>query len=95
MAERISRVFSGILPEKQNADNLEGSSVIMDKIALALVTVGALNWGCVGIFRFDLVAWLCGGATSMLSRVVYTLVGIAGVWCISLLFRDTEAEREH
>ena len=66
--------------------------MIMDKIALALATIGALNWGCVGIFRFDLVAWICGGATSVLSRVVYTLVGIAGVWCISLLFRDTEAE---
>ncbi len=69
--------------------------MIVDKIALTLATIGALNWGLVGIFRFDLVAWLCGGAAGLLSRVVYTQVGIAGVWCISLLFRDTEAEREH
>ena len=69
--------------------------MLMDRIALALTIIGGINWGSIGLFRFDLVAWLCGGAAGLLSRVVYTLVGIAGVWCISLLFRDTEAEREH
>jgi len=68
--------------------------MIMDKIMLTLAVIGALNWGCIGIFKFDVVAWLCGGQTSTLSRVIFTLVGLAGVWCISLLFRNREEERE-
>ena len=59
----------------------------LDTIALILSIVGSLNWGLVGIFQFDLVAWLFGGQGSVVSRVIYTLVGIAGLWCISLLFR--------
>lgn len=59
----------------------------MDTIALILSIIGSLNWGLVGIFRFDLVAWIFGGQDAVLSRVVYTLVGLAGIWCISLLFR--------
>lgn len=62
----------------------------MDKFALVLVIVGALNWLLVGLFQFDLVAAIFGGQDALLSRVVYTLVGIAGVWCISLLFRDRD-----
>ena len=65
--------------------------MIMDKISLILVIIGALNWGSVGIFGFDFVSWLCGGSGSMIARVVFTLVGLAGVWCISLLFREREA----
>ena len=61
---------------------------LMDRIALILTVVGGINWGLVGIFRFDLVAWLFGGQTAVVSRIVYTLVALAGVWCISLLFRD-------
>ena len=60
---------------------------MLNKIALTLVIIGAVNWGLVGLFRFDLVAWLFGGQTAIISRVVYTLVGLAGLWCISLLFR--------
>ena len=63
--------------------------MIIDKIALILVIIGGLNWGSIGIFGFDLVAALFGGSTSALSRVIFTLVGLAAVWCISLLFRDT------
>ena len=63
---------------------------MLDKIALALTIVGALNWGSIGLFRFDLVSWIFGGQTAILSRIVYTLVALAGVWCISLLFRETE-----
>ena len=66
---------------------------MFDKIALVLLIIGGLNWGLVGIFSFDLVAWLFGGQGAMLSRIVYTLVALAGIWCISLLFRDTEATR--
>ncbi len=60
----------------------------MDKTALTLTIIGALNWALVGIFQFDLVAWIFGGQTAIWSRIIYTLVGLAGVWCISLLFRD-------
>ena len=69
--------------------------MIMDRIALILAIVGGLNWGSVGLFRFDLVAYLFGGQTSTASRVVYTLVGLSAVWCISLLFREREDLDEH
>ena len=68
--------------------------MVMDKIMLTLAIIGALNWGCVGVFKFDVVAWLCGGQTSTFSRVIFTLVGLAGVWCITLLFRNREEERD-
>ena len=61
--------------------------MIMDRIALILTIIGGLNWGSIGLFRFDLVAFLFGGQTSTVSRVVYTLVGLSAVWCITLLFR--------
>ena len=64
--------------------------MIIDRIALILTVIGALNWGSIGIFNFDLVSWLCGGSMSLLSRIVYTLVDLAGIWCISLLFRSNE-----
>ena len=63
----------------------------MNKLALALTIVGGINWGLVALFRFDLVAWIFGGSGSLLARIVYTLVGLAAVWCISLLFRDNAA----
>ena len=65
---------------------------MLDRLSLILVIVGALNWGSVGLFRFDLVAWLCGGADSVVARIIYTVVALAGIWCISLLFRPREAE---
>jgi uncharacterized membrane protein YuzA (DUF378 family) len=65
--------------------------MIMDRIALILTVVGALNWGSIGLFQFDLVAWICGGQSSLLSRIIYAVVGLAGVWCISLIFRARES----
>jgi uncharacterized membrane protein YuzA (DUF378 family) len=65
---------------------------IIDRIALALTVIGGVNWGLVGIFRFDLVAWLCGGQTAVLARIIYTLVGISALWCLALLFRDWDDE---
>ncbi len=59
----------------------------MDTLALILSIVGSLNWGLVGIFQFDLVAWLFGGTGSVVSRILYTVIGLAGLWCITLLFR--------
>ena len=73
----------------------EDSSMIIDRIALILAIVGGLNWGSIGIFRFDLVAWLFGGQTSSVSRVIYTLVGLAALWCISLLFRETDRAEDN
>lgn len=62
---------------------------MLDKIALTLLIIGGLNWGSVGIFQFDLVAWICGGQTGIISRIVYILVGLSAIWFITLLFRDT------
>ncbi len=67
----------------------------MDRIALILVIVGALNWLLVGLFQYDLVAALFGGQAALVSRIVYTLVGLAGIWSVSLLFRDRERAGEH
>lgn len=65
---------------------------VLDRIALALVIIGALNWGAVGLFRFDCVAALFGGQAAPISRIIYALVGLAGLWCITILFRDAPAE---
>lgn len=59
----------------------------MDTIALILSIIGSLNWGLVSLFKFDLVAWLFGGQAAVFSRIIYGLVGLAGLWCITLLFR--------
>ncbi|MDY4138390.1 MAG: DUF378 domain-containing protein [Eubacteriales bacterium] len=64
---------------------------MMDTVSLLLVIIGAVNWLLVGVFQFDLVAWLFGGQGAILSRIIYSLVGIAGLWCISLLFKDRKA----
>ncbi len=63
---------------------------MLDRIALILVTIGALNWGSIGLFKFDLVAWLFGGQAAIMSRIIYVIVALAGIWCISLLFRENE-----
>lgn len=62
----------------------------MDRVSLVLVILGALNWGSVGIFKTDLIALMFGGSAMTVSRVFYTIVGLAGIWCISLLFRDRD-----
>lgn len=68
--------------------------MMMDKISLVLVIVGAINWALIGIFQFDLVAYLFGGQAAVVSRIIYTLVGAAGLWCISLLFGEHAAVKE-
>ena len=65
--------------------------MIMDRIALLLTILGALNWGSIGLFQFDLVAWICGGPATLLARIIYTVVGLAGIWCISLVFRSRDS----
>ncbi len=69
--------------------------MFMDRVALILTIIGALNWGSIGLFQFDLVAWIGGGTDGTLSRIIYTLVALAGIWCISLLFREREVTVEH
>ena len=62
--------------------------MIADIVALVLVIVGAVNWGSVGLFGIDLVATLFGGQMALMSRIIYSLVGLAGIWCITLLFKE-------
>ena len=66
---------------------------MLDRISLVLIIIGAINWGLVGLFQFDLVTWMFGSPAAILSRVVYTLIALSGIWAISLLFRDSETER--
>ena len=66
----------------------------MDKVSLILVIMGALNWASIGIFGFDFIGAMFGGQTATVSRIIYTIVGLAGIWCVSLLFREREAVEE-
>lgn len=62
----------------------------MDRISLALIIIGALNWGSIGLFQFDIIAWIFGGQAAAVSRVLYVIVALAGIWCLSILFKRTE-----
>ncbi len=64
----------------------------MDSLALILAIIGAVNWGLVGFARFDLVAWIFGGQLAAVSRIIYAAVGLAGLWCITLLFRRSKKQ---
>ena len=63
---------------------------MLDRLALILIIIGAINWGSVGLFQFDIVAWIFGGSAAIISRIIYILVALGGIWSISLLFRDSE-----
>ncbi|MBR3768493.1 MAG: DUF378 domain-containing protein [Clostridia bacterium] len=63
---------------------------MLDKLALLLVIIGAINWGSIGLFQFDIVGWIFGGQSAIISRIIFTVVALAGIWCISLLFRENE-----
>ncbi len=62
---------------------------MLDRIALVLLIIGGINWGSIGLFRFDIVSWIFGGQTAVASRIIYTIVGLAALWCVSLLFRPS------
>ena len=68
---------------------------MLDRTSLVITILGAINWLLVGLFQFDLVAYICGGQAAVVSRVIYTIVGIAGLWCISLLFRERTPVESH
>lgn len=61
---------------------------MLDRTSLILTIIGGINWLLVGLFQFDLVAYICGGQGALISRIIYTIVGVASLWCISLLFRE-------
>jgi len=63
---------------------------MLDKIALIILVIGGINWGAIGLFQFDIVSWICGGQDAVLARIIYTLVALSAIWCISLLFRENE-----
>ena len=67
----------------------------MDTLSLILLIIGALNWGRIGIFQFDVVAAIFGGMSTVVARIIYTLVGLAGIWGISLLFRRDDIRHAH
>ena len=68
---------------------------MIDTVSLLLTIIGGINWLLVGVFQFDLVAWIFGGQGSLWARIVYTVVALAGIWCISLLFRSREEIEGH
>ena len=68
--------------------------MLIDRIALAVLIIGGINWGSVGLFKFDIVGWIFGGVDSIGARIVYVLVALCALWCISLLFREREPSEE-
>lgn len=67
---------------------------IINRIALILTIIGGINWGSIGLFKFDIVAWICGGQDAVVARIIFTLVGMAAIWCISLLFTHNKFVEE-
>ena len=63
---------------------------MLDTISLLLTIIGGVNWLLVGVFQFDLVAWIFGGQAALISRIIYTVIGAAALWCITLLFKNME-----
>ena len=68
--------------------------MIIDKIALSILLIGGINWGSVGIFNFDIVGWIFGGTSSIGARIIYVIVGLCALWCVSLLFRENALSEE-
>ena len=68
---------------------------VLNNIALILTIIGGINWGSIGLFKFDIVAWICGGQDAIFARIIYAIVGLAAVWCISLLFGKGKKNTVH
>ena len=96
MADRSFRaVIKWIAAQRVSEKDGQINMMIINKIALAIAIIGTLNWGLVGLFSFDLVAWISGGADTILARIIYVAVALAGIWCISLLFHNEDEVVEH
>lgn len=63
---------------------------MLDRIALTILIIGGINWGSIGLFNFDIVSWIFSGSAYIVARIIYTLVGLCALWCISILFRREE-----
>lgn len=63
---------------------------MLDRIALIGLIIGGINWGSVGLFKFDIVSWICGGSDNLVARIIFSVVGLCALWCVSLLFRERE-----
>lgn len=68
--------------------------MIIDRISLLLLIVGGINWGSIGLFNFDIVGWIFGGTETIGARIIYVIVALCALWCISLLFRERVSEEE-
>ncbi len=66
----------------------------MNKVALVISIIGSLNWGLMGLFKFDLVGWIFGGTFSIVARIIFVIVALAGIWCINLLFKKLDFREE-
>ena len=89
--DRVSRREKNRIKPRLSAQTAWRKGVdVMDRFSLLLVIIGAINWGLVGLFQFDLIAFLFGGQAALVSRVLYTIVGAAGLWSISMLFSPRE-----
>ena len=87
MDKRRKNLFKTKYRNNKNEKQL-GDENMIDKISLILVIIGAINWGSIGLFKFDIVGWIFGGQDAIVSRIIFTIVALAGIWCISMLFRD-------
>lgn len=88
--EKFCCVNKSIKAVNNISDKEKGVTMMLDKLALILVIIGAINWGSIGLFQFDIVGWIFGGQSAVVSRIIFTVVALAGIWCISLLFRENE-----
>ena len=86
--------FLSFVHNNTDGKNVKGR-ISMDIIAMILLIIGGINWGSIGIFQFDIIAWAFGSQAEIISRIIYTLVGLSAIWCISLLFRDNDIVERH
>lgn len=75
--------------------NSQKGGFFVDILSLILIVVGGLNWGLVGIFGFDLVAWLFGGSGTFLARSVYIIIALAACWAVTMLFRKPKLSESY
>ena len=92
--EEVNSEIMDLYKEHKKRGSSKEEFLMIDRIALLLLIIGGINWGLVGIFQFDLVAFLFGGAAAILSRIIYVLVAISAIWCISLFFKDNRLVTE-
>ena len=63
---------------------------MLDRLALIILIIGGLNWGSIGLFNFDIVSWIFSGSAHIVARIIFTIVGLCALWCVSILFKKNE-----